>query len=75
MNVPMYNALRRCSPFATMILGYFVFGKKPTTLVLTSILVVTCGAFIAGRLVVKIKFRIYVLKCKSNFLILAVCFY
>ena len=51
MNLPMYNALRRCSPFATMILSYFVFGKKPTTLVLTSILVVTCGAFIAGRLV------------------------
>jgi len=48
MNLPMYNALRRCSPFATMILGYFVFGKKPTTLVLTSILVVTCGAFIAA---------------------------
>nr|XP_004227143.2 UDP-galactose/UDP-glucose transporter 7 [Ciona intestinalis] len=48
MNVPMYNAIRRCIPFASMVLGYIVFVKKPSALVFTSIMVVTSGTAIAA---------------------------
>uniref|UniRef100_H2ZQ07 Sugar phosphate transporter domain-containing protein n=1 Tax=Ciona savignyi TaxID=51511 RepID=H2ZQ07_CIOSA len=47
MNVPMYNAIRRCIPFASMVLGYMVFVKKPSPLVFISIMIVTAGTGLA----------------------------
>jgi len=49
MNVPMYNALRRCSPLASMILAYLVFTKKPTKKIFISIIIITSGAIIAAH--------------------------
>ncbi|CAK8696289.1 unnamed protein product [Clavelina lepadiformis] len=48
MNVPMYNALRRCIPLASMLLGYFVFTKRPTFNIFMSIIVITIGAAVAA---------------------------
>uniref|UniRef100_H2ZQ08 Sugar phosphate transporter domain-containing protein n=1 Tax=Ciona savignyi TaxID=51511 RepID=H2ZQ08_CIOSA len=48
MNVPMYNAIRRCIPFASMVLGYMVFVKKPSPLVFISIMIVTAGTGLAA---------------------------
>ena len=48
MNVPMYNALRRCNPLTTMLLAYVVFKKRPTNRIFVAIMTITVGAIVAG---------------------------
>ncbi|CAK8696291.1 unnamed protein product [Clavelina lepadiformis] len=50
MNVPMYVAMRRCVPLASLIIGTFVFFKRPTSLIILSVSILTLGTIIAGDL-------------------------
>ncbi|KAG7167246.1 UDP-galactose/UDP-glucose transporter 7-like 1 [Homarus americanus] len=49
MNIPMYGALKRCTPLVNLILAV-TYLKKPTpsALVITSVLTITIGCLIAG---------------------------
>ena len=49
MNIPMYNALRRCTPIMSLILGKFLLrNQKSTPGIWGSVLIITVGTFIAA---------------------------
>nr|XP_039274155.1 UDP-galactose/UDP-glucose transporter 7-like [Styela clava] len=49
MNIPMYNAIRRCVPIASLVLGFCMLRKQKTTFnIVISIFIITAGTFIAA---------------------------
>ncbi|XP_071545800.1 uncharacterized protein [Panulirus ornatus] len=49
MNIPMYGALKRCTPLVNLVLAVMYLRKPvPSPLVITSVLVITVGCLIAG---------------------------
>jgi len=49
MNIPMYGAIKRCTPLVSLILSVVVLKKSiPSTLLTSSIGVITLGAFVAS---------------------------
>ena len=49
MNIPMYGALKRCTPLVNLVLSVVVLGKPlPSPLLATSVGVITVGVFIAS---------------------------
>lgn len=49
MNIPMYNAIRRCVPIASLVLGFCMLRKQKTTVnIIISIFIITAGTFIAA---------------------------
>ncbi|GAB6021554.1 hypothetical protein CHUAL_004152 [Chamberlinius hualienensis] len=49
MNIPMYGALKRCTPLVNLVLSVIVLKKPfPSNLVIYSIILITIGCLIAG---------------------------
>ena len=49
MNIPMFGALKRCTPLVNLVLSVVVLGKPlPSPLLATSVGVITAGVFIAS---------------------------
>ncbi len=49
MNIPMYGALKRCTPLVNLVLAVVVLKKPlPSPLLATSVAVITAGVFIAS---------------------------
>lgn len=48
VNIPMFSAFRRLSVLNVMLLEYFVLGKTATRRVMSTILVMVMGSFLAG---------------------------
>ena len=50
MNIPMYGALKRCTPMVNLILSVIILHKPfPSCLIIWSILLITLGCLIAGN--------------------------
>lgn len=49
MNIPMYGALKRCTPMVNLILSVVILHKPfPSCLIISSIMLITVGCLIAG---------------------------
>lgn len=49
MNIPMYNALRRCTPIMSLFLGKFLLrSQKASFGIWMSVVIITLGTFIAA---------------------------
>lgn len=49
MNIPMYGAVKRCTPLVNLVLATLILRRPPPSLTLTtSILTITAGCFVAG---------------------------
>ncbi|KAK7082574.1 Meckelin [Halocaridina rubra] len=49
MNIPMYGALKRCTPLVNLILAVKYLKKpRPSTILMTSVFIITLGCVIAG---------------------------
>lgn len=52
MNIPMYGAVKRCTPLVNLVLATLILRRPPPSLTLTtSILTITAGCFVAGMCV------------------------
>jgi len=49
MNIPMYNAMRRCVPIASLILGPCIYPQRTTTSIVGSIILITAGTITAAN--------------------------
>ena len=49
MNIPMYNAMRRCVPIANLLLGVIFLRTRPSKGITISVLTITSGTFVAGK--------------------------
>ena len=49
MNIPMYNAMRRCVPIANLLLGVIFLRTRPSKGITISVLTITSGTFVAGN--------------------------
>ena len=49
MNIPMYNAMRRCVPIASLILGPCIYPQRTTTYIVGSIILITAGTITAAN--------------------------
>lgn len=49
MNIPMYNAMRRCVPIASLILGPCIYPQRTTTPIVGSIILITAGTITAAN--------------------------
>lgn len=69
MNIPMYGALKRCTPLVNLVLAV-VYLKKPlpSPLLLTSVFVITFGCVIAGEFVFDAEVRGRVNRVSSTLL-------
>jgi len=48
MNIPMYNAMRRCVPIANLLLGVLFLRIRPTRGITLSVLTITAGTLVAA---------------------------
>lgn len=49
MNIPMYGALKRCTPMVNLILSVLILHKPfPSCLIISSIMLITLGCLVAG---------------------------
>jgi len=48
MNIPMYNALRRCGPIAILMLSPCFIRQETNRNIIVSVVMITCGTFLAG---------------------------
>ncbi len=49
MNIPMYGAIKRCTPLVSLILSVTLLRKRrPSNSIVTSILLITLGCLVAG---------------------------
>lgn len=48
MNIPMYNAMRRCVPIANLLLGVIFLRIRPSNGITMSVLTITSGTFVAA---------------------------
>jgi len=48
MNIPMYNAMRRCVPIANLMLGVLFLRSRPSRGIVMSVLTITSGTFVAA---------------------------
>lgn len=48
MNIPMYNAMRRCVPIANLLLGVIFLRTRPSNGITMSVLTITSGTFVAA---------------------------
>lgn len=52
MNIPMYGAVKRCTPLVNLILAVVILRRPfPSVMLITSILIITAGCFVAGTFV------------------------
>ena len=49
MNIPMYNAMRRCVPIASLILGPCIYPQRTTTSIVGAIILITAGTITAAN--------------------------
>jgi solute carrier family 35 protein len=48
MNIPMYNAMRRCVPIANLLLGVLFLRARPSRGIVISVLTITSGTLVAA---------------------------
>ena len=49
MNIPMYGAIKRCTPLVNLVLSVVILKKaRPSALLISSIALITAGAFVAS---------------------------
>lgn len=48
MNIPMYNAMRRCVPIANLLLGVIFLRARPSRGIIMSVLTITSGTLVAA---------------------------
>lgn len=62
MNIPMYGALKRCTPLANLVLSVLVLRKPlPSALLSSSVVLITAGCLIAGAGDLEFDLRAYLL--------------
>lgn len=49
MNIPMYNAMRRCVPIASLLLGPCIYPQRSTTSIILAIVLITAGTITAAQ--------------------------
>ena len=49
MNIPMYNAMRRCVPIASLIIGPCIYPQRTTTSIVGAIILITAGTITAAN--------------------------
>ena len=48
MNIPMYNAMRRCVPIASLLLGPVIYPQRTTPNIIGAIILITAGTITAA---------------------------
>ena len=48
MNIPMYNAMRRCVPIASLLLGPVIYPQRTTPQIIGAIILITAGTITAA---------------------------
>lgn len=50
MNIPMYGAVKRCTPLVNLVLSVVILHRPfPSCTLISSILIITSGCFVAGE--------------------------
>jgi len=66
MNIPMYGALKRCTPLANLVLSVIVLKKPlPSPLLLSSVVLITTGCLIAGAGDLQFQLKAYMMAALS----------
>ena len=66
MNIPMYGAIKRCTPLASLVLSVIVLKKSfPSHLLMSSVGLITVGVFIASLGDLQFDGHAYMLGCLS----------
>ena len=58
MNIPMYNAMRRCVPIANLLLGVIFLRARPSRGIVISVLTITSGTLVAGNSYCQDKYKV-----------------
>lgn len=68
MNIPMYNAMRRCTPIVSLIIGPFLIShQKRTSGIWLSVILITMGTFVAAYGDLNFHWHSYLLGVSSVF--------
>jgi solute carrier family 35 protein len=75
MNIPMYGAVKRCTPLVNLVLSVAVLKKPvPSPLLATSVAVITAGVFIASLGDLQFDAHAYTMGFLSVFAQVTACF-
>jgi len=68
MNIPMYGAIKRCTPIVSLVMSVFILKKAaPSKKVVLSVLVISCGIILASVGDLEFEWRAYTMGLLSVF--------
>lgn len=65
MNIPMYNAMRRCVPIASLLLGPVIYPQRTTPQIIGAIILITAGTITAATGDLDFDFKSYMFGAAS----------
>ena len=63
MNIPMYNAMRRCVPIASLLLGPVIYPQRTTPNIIGAIILITAGTITAAIGDLDFDFKVNLFSC------------